>query len=96
MLDNRGHETRNIKVEIVSLSLIEGAKQWYTLTVRKLHGELEKITSTSHDSPVESSPEPREPKVDEIQPLEFPFQFKGYLLKIMETPRTIPAKRDHR
>lgn len=85
-----------LKWKLFPFSLIEGAKQWYTLTVRKLHGELEKITSTSHDSPVESSPEPREPKVDEIQPLEFPFQFKGYLLKIMETPRTIPAKRDHR
>lgn len=47
--------------------------------------ESENTTSTSHDSTVESSPEPREPKV-EIQPSEFPFQFKGDLFEDYGNP----------
>nr|ABA93457.1 hypothetical protein LOC_Os11g27360 [Oryza sativa Japonica Group] len=45
----------------------------------------ENTTSTSHDSTVESSPEPREPKV-EIQPSEFPFQFEGDLFEDYGSP----------
>lgn len=43
--------------------------------------ESEYATSISHDSNVESSPEPREPKVKEIQSLEFPFKFDGDIIE---------------
>lgn len=43
--------------------------------------ESEYATSISQDSNIESSPEPREPKVEEIQPLEFPFKFEGDIIE---------------
>lgn len=65
--------------------------------------ESENTTSTSHVSIVESLPEPQEPKVEEIQPLESLFLFEGDLFedyghtsnnscqKRPPVPRTYPA-----
>jgi hypothetical protein len=39
MLEHFRHDKRNFKVEIVSLSLIEKAKQWYTLVVESVNGD---------------------------------------------------------
>jgi hypothetical protein len=55
--------------------------------------ELEPFTSTSQDSSVEDSPEPRTPKGEEIQPSEFTSKFEdGHSRYLLDTSNSFVAQ----
>ena len=43
MPEHLGHDTRNSKVEIVSLPLTGKAKQWYTFAIESTNGDWDEL-----------------------------------------------------